>query len=68
MVANDVEDRMEAAAEQAERDLVSLMNELDEIQKKGAKAILRWFASHYMGAGYKKLGKICVKVSRRDAG
>jgi hypothetical protein len=68
MVENENQTQMDEAANAAERELASIMNELDEIQKKGAKAIFRWFATNYMKAGYKRLAKVCVKFSTKDFG
>jgi hypothetical protein len=56
---------MDEAARVAEIELENILNELDEIQKKGAKAVFRWAEKHYMKAGYKRLGKICVRSSKK---
>jgi len=51
--------KMDAAAEEAERDLASL-------DQEAVKALAVWWLKWYMLAGHKRLGRIMVKVAKKQ--
>lgn len=59
-----VPNKFDIAAIDAEKDLISLMNDLSDEEKTGAMAIFHWHAKHYVNAGHKRLGRIHVKLSK----
>ena len=54
----DVLAKMDAAAEEAERDLVTL-------DQAAVETIAAWWLKWYMKAGHKRLGRIMVKVAKK---
>ena len=67
MAENEVPNKFDTAAETAEKDLVSLLEQMDDTEKKGAMAVIKWQAANYMKAGHKRLGRILVTVSNQKA-
>jgi hypothetical protein len=51
--------KMDAAAEEAERDLASL-------DQGAVEALAVWWLKWYMKAGHKRLGRIMVKVAKKQ--
>jgi hypothetical protein len=51
--------KMDAAAEEAERDLASL-------DQEAVKVLAVWWLKWYMTAGHKRLGRIMVKVGKKQ--
>ena len=51
--------KMDEAAEEAEKDLVS-------IDQKAVEALAAWWLKWYMTAGHKRLGRIMVKVAKKQ--
>jgi len=49
---------MDAAAEEAERDLANL-------DQAAVEAVAEWWARWFMKAGHKRLGRIMVKVAKK---
>lgn len=49
---------MDAAAEEAERDLATL-------DQAAVEAVAEWWARWFMKAGHKRLGRIMVKVAKK---
>jgi hypothetical protein len=49
---------MDAAAEEAERDLVTL-------DRAAVETIAAWWLKWYMKAGHKRLGRIMVKIAKK---
>ncbi len=49
---------MDAAAEEAEKDLVTL-------DQAAVEVIAAWWSKWYMKAGHKRLGRIMVKLAKR---
>ncbi len=68
MAENEVPNKYDVAAETAKKDLVSLLEQMDDAEKKGAMAVIQWQAANYMTAGHKRLGRILVSVSKQDTG
>jgi hypothetical protein len=52
--------KMDAAAEEAERDLASLNQE-------AVQALAVWWSKWYMAAGHKRLGRLLVKIAKSGA-
>ena len=50
--------KMDAAAEEAEKDLATL-------DQAAAKTIAAWWLKWYMKAGHKRLGRIMVKLAKK---
>jgi hypothetical protein len=55
----DVLAKMDEAAEEAEKDLAAL-------DQKAVEALAAWWLKWYMKAGHKRLGRIMVKVARKQ--
>ncbi len=53
----DVLAKMDAAAEEAEKDLETL-------DRAATEAIAAWWLKWYMTAGHKRLGRIMVKIAK----
>ena len=51
---------MDKAAKEAEKELDELLDK--QIGDDGAEEIMLWFKRWYMKAGYKRLGKLIIKV------
>jgi hypothetical protein len=51
--------KMDAAAEEAERDLASL-------DQKAVEALAAWWLKWYMTAGHKRLGRLLVKIAKKQ--
>jgi len=62
-----VPNKYDLAANEAEKDLISLLNDLSVEEKNSALAIFQWQAKHYMKAGHKRLGRILVKFSKETS-
>lgn len=54
----------DVAAEQAEKQLFSFLEDLTELEKKGAMMVINWQAINYLKAGHKRLGRILVKIAK----
>jgi hypothetical protein len=52
--------KMDAAAEEAERDLKSL-------DQEAVEALAAWWLKWYMTAGHKRLGRLLVKIAKSGA-
>ncbi|MGA8857879.1 MAG: hypothetical protein WB643_12050 [Candidatus Bathyarchaeia archaeon] len=52
--------KMDAAAEEAERDLASL-------DQEAVKALAVWWLKWYMTAGHKRLGRLLIKIAKSGA-
>jgi hypothetical protein len=63
MTANETPNKYDLAANDAEKEMISILDGLSVEEKNGALAILQWQAKHYMKAGHKRLGRILVKLS-----
>ena len=50
---------MDAAAEEAEKDLAT-------VDQAAAKAIAAWWLKWYMKAGHKRLGRIMVRLAKKQ--
>ena len=51
--------KMDEAAEEAERDLAT-------VDQKAVETLAAWWLKWYMTAGHKRLGRIMVKVAKRQ--
>jgi len=51
---------MDAAAEEAERDLAT-------VDQAAVKAVAVWWMKWYMKAGHKRLGRIMVKLAKKPS-
>ena len=52
--------KMDAAAEEAERDLAS-------IDQEAVQVLAGWWLKWYMAAGHKRLGRLLVKIAKSGA-
>ena len=55
----DVLAKMDAAAEEAERDLATL-------DEEAVKTLSAWWSKWYMKAGHKRLGRILVRLAKKQ--
>ena len=65
MTTNETPNQYDMAANDAEKELVTMLNDLSAEEKNGALAILQWQSKHFMKAGHKRLGRILVKLSKQ---
>jgi hypothetical protein len=56
----DVLTKMDAAAEQAEKDLATL-------DRAAVETIAAWWLKWYMTAGHKRLGRLLVRIAKSGA-
>jgi hypothetical protein len=54
----------DVAAENAKAKLVADLQTASPEKREGMLSVLKWFASWYMTAGHKRLGRICVELSK----
>ena len=56
----------DVAAEQAKKQLFSFLEDLTEVEKKGAMIVINWQLNNYLKAGHKRLGRILVKIAKES--